>query len=235
MRTSILIRQLAIVITAAILFLARAASAQQHNVPSAHHDFSDAAQQVKWLEDPERDKWQKPDEVVKALGLKPGEVIVDIGAGSGYFTRRFAKAVAPDGKAIGVDIEPGLVDYMNGQAKKLGLANYEAHVVKPDDPGLAPHSVDIIFLCDAYHHIENHVEYLKRLTPALKQGGAIVLVDFKKEKLPVGPPPEHKVAREQAIDEFSRAGYRVDNEEKFLPYQYMLWFIPAGATADMRS
>ena len=235
MRTSIGFRELPIAIVAATVLLAKVANAQQHNVPSAHHAFSDVAQQVKWLEDPERDKWQKPDEVVAALGLKPGETIVDIGAGSGYFTRRFAKAVAPDGKAIGLDIEPGLVDYMNSQAKKLGLANYEARVVKPDDPGLAPHSSDVIFMCDAYHHIENHVEYLKRLTPALKQGGVIVLVDFKKEKLPVGPPPEHKVARQQAIDEFSRAGYRLDKEEKFLPYQYMLWFVPAGATADMRS
>lgn len=197
-----------------------------HPSGTVRHGFSDIDRWVKVFEDPGRDAWQKPDAVVEALHLKPGDVVADIGAGTGYFTRRFAAAVGPEGRALGLDIEPGMIGYMKTDAEKRGLNNYAARVVRPDDPELAPSSVDMIFLCDTYHHIEDRVAYLKRLAPALKSGGRVVIVDFYKKPLPVGPPPEHKLAEETVRKEFGEAGYRLIQEHKILPYQYFLEFAP---------
>jgi ubiquinone/menaquinone biosynthesis C-methylase UbiE len=215
------------VFAAVVLMLIGIARAEEHPQGPEHHRFQDTEHWVQVFESPERDRWQQPDEVVKALGLKPGETIVDLGAGTGYFTRRFAAAVAPNGRAIGLDVEPGMVDHMREDARERGLADYDARVVKPDDPGLAPSSVDVVFLCDAYHHIDDRPDYFRKVRAALKPGGRVVDVDFKKQPLPVGPTPAHKVAREQVIKEMQRAGYRLAREHDFLPYQYFLEFEPA--------
>ncbi len=193
---------------------------------SAHHRFENAAHWATIFESAERTAWQEPDKVVEAMTLHAGETVVDIGAGTGYFTRRFARVVAPSGEAIGLDIEPGMVGYMQADAKKLGLKNYEARVVKADDPALAPRSVDVIFFCDALHHIDHRATYLRNLIAALKPNGRVIDVDFKKEPLPVGPPPEHKLAREEVIKEFNDAGFRLLREHDFLKYQYFLEFVP---------
>jgi arsenite methyltransferase len=212
----------ALVLTLSLSHLARAQVHEQ----SAHHGFHNVEHFAKAFESPERAKWQKPDEVVQALKLKPGQTVVDIGAGTGYFTRRFASAVAPAGTAIGVDIEPAMVDYMKSDAKKLKLSNYEARLSKADDPGLAPQSADLIFFCDVLHHIDNRLAYFRKIKAALKPGGRVAVVDFKKQTLPVGPPPADKISREEMIKEFKDAGYRLVGEHQFLPYQYFLEFQP---------
>ena len=178
------------------------------------------------FESPERTKWQKPDEVVSALKLKPGQTVIDIGAGTGYFTRRFAKAVAPSGEALGLDIEPAMIDYMKADAKKQGLKNYHARLVKADDPELAPHSADVVFFCDTLHHVDDRVAYFRKLSSALKPGGRVIVIDFEKKPLPVGPPPEHKLSRDEVIAEFHSAGYRLVRDHDFLLYQYFLEFEP---------
>jgi arsenite methyltransferase len=196
---------------------------QTHKGPS--HRFDDIAVWVKVFEDPERDAWQKPDEVIRTMKLKSGDVIADIGAGTGYFTRRFAVAVGPEGKALGLDIEQSMIGYMNKDAKRLNLNNYVARRVKSDDPELAPASVDVVFLCDTYHHIEDRVNYFKRVAAGLKPGGRLVIVDFYKKELPYGPPPAHKLAKDVVIDELRRAGYSLKQDLRFLPYQYYLEFV----------
>jgi arsenite methyltransferase len=196
---------------------------QEHQTTATQQRFEDIKLWVKRFEDPERDKWQKPAEVVKAMNLKPGDVVADIGAGTGYFTRHFAAAVGPSGKAIGLDIEPGMVKYMEEDAKKLNLSNYEARVVKTDDPELAPHSVDVIFLCDTYHHIENRVEYFRNVSSSLKTGGRVVVVDFIKDT-DFGPPRDHKMAEEVVLAEMKKAGYRLITSHDLLQYQYFLEF-----------
>ncbi len=208
-----------------VLAGALCARAQQH-VADAHHDFHDAAQWAKIFESPERLKWQEPDTVVDALQLKPGQMIVDIGAGTGFFARRFAKTVGPTGHVLGLDVEPSMVAYMKADAKKRHLKNYEGRLVKPDDPALAPHSVDVVFFCDTLHHINNRGAYLRKLLPALKPGGRVVDIDFKKEALPVGPPPEQKLALPLINAEFHDAGFRLIAKHDFLPYQYFLEFTP---------
>ena len=210
----------------AVLLLACALRAQEH-APTAHHGFGDVAHWAGVFESPDRAKWQKPDEVVQALDLKPGQTVIDIGAGTGYFTRRFAKAVGPSGAVIGLDVEPGMVDYMKTDARTLGLQNYHARVVKADDPELSPNSADVIFFCDTLHHVDDRLAYLRKLAPALKPGGRIAVVDFKKNA-PEGPPKRMKLSRERMIDQFSKAGYNMVREYKFLPYQYFLEFEPAA-------
>lgn len=199
-------------------------TALEEQTPSSQR-FNDIEFWVKMFEDPERDKWQKPAEVVKMMNLKPGDVVADIGAGTGYITRHLAVAVGPGGKAIGLDIEQSMVDYMNNDAKKLGLKNYTAKVVKTDDPGLGAHSVDVIFLCNTYHHIEDRTAYFQNLLKSLKPGGRVISVDFYKDT-DFGPPREHKLARDIVVKEMSLAGYRLNRDLKFLEHQYYLEFVP---------
>lgn len=170
-----------------------------------------------------RDKEQKPDEVLKLMNVKPGQVIVDIGAGAGYFTRRFAAAVGPTGKAIGVEIDSAMVRGMNADARRLSLTNYEARLVPPDDPMLAASSVDVIFLCDAYHHINDRVAYFANVRRSLKLGGRLVIVDYVRTK----ERSEHSIVKEEAVDELRRAGFRLAKEfDLLLPKQYFLEFEP---------
>jgi arsenite methyltransferase len=194
------------------------------HVMHRHHSFEDIDRWVALFENPERHAWQKPDEVVKALALKPGDVVADIGAGTGYFTRLFARETAPGGTALGLDTEPAMVKYMQEDARKRNLDNYIARLVKADDPELGTNTVDMIFICDTLHHIDNRVSYLKRLAKALRQGGRIVIIDFYKRDLPVGPPPHLKLRKDDVINEFKDAGYALLRSHDFLPYQYFLEF-----------
>lgn len=196
----------------------------RHDVPHTQHRFDDIEKWVALFEDPERAQWQKPGEVVQKLSLQAGDVIADIGAGTGYFTRLFAKAVGPQGTAFGLDIEPSMVTYMEKDARQLGLDNYVPRLIKPDDAELSPQSVNVIFMCNTLHHLEDRISYLTRLSQSLKPGGRIVIVDFYKKPLPVGPAPHMKLSRDDVITEFEKAGYRLQRSLDFLPYQYFLVF-----------
>ncbi len=194
--------------------------AHQHHPPSSE-------EYARVLEDPSRDAWQKPHDVIQMLGLKPDEAIADIGAGTGYFARRFAMHA---GKVYAVDIDPKLLDILKQSApvEKMAAANNLVTILAaPDDPRLPDSSVDTIFFCDVVHHIENRVPYYAKLNRALRPGGRIVVVDFFKKPLPVGPPPEMKLSEAEVIAEFRRAGFEVRGREA-LPYQYVLTFRRTG-------
>ena len=200
------------------LFLAAAffAAVTAGQVPHQHHPPS-SEEYAKVLEDPSRDEWQKPHEVVMALDLKPTETIADIGAGTGYFARRLAHHA---GKVYAVDIDAKLLAIARDQA----LANLETVLSAPDDPRLPANSIDTMFFCDVLHHIENRPAYYAKLATALKKGGRIVVIDFYKKDLPVGPPPDMKLSDEQVIAEFQQAGFAVSKRLDILPYQYYLFF-----------
>ncbi len=215
--------KLLIYISAIVLTLCSCAAMAQEHAEGSSHQFQDTAHWVYIFESPERAKWQKPDEIIRALHLKAGQTVVDIGAGTGYFTRRFARAVGPSGQAIGLDVEPGMTAYMKADAAKLNLPNYRARTVKADDPQLAPHFADVVFFCNVLHHISNRVSYLRRLKPALKPGGRVAVIDFKPDS-PMGPPPTMRIARDQMIVIFKIAGYRLVRDHNFLPYQYFVEF-----------
>jgi hypothetical protein len=192
----------------------------QHQVPKSAEEYA------KILEDPKRDAWQKPHEVVLALDLKPGDTVADIGAGSGYFTVRLARHAA---RVFAVDIDPNLLERVAKRAQELKLTNIETILAAPADPRLRPESVDLIFICDVIHHVEKRDAYYKLLAKALKPGGRLVIVDFHKRPLPVGPRPEMKIDREDLIAEVQAAGFRLAKEHTFLPYQYFLVFQAAAA------
>ena len=208
-----------------ILFISPVTVLAQQHTPTSAQRFNNIEFWVKAFEDPARDEWQKPDEVIKTMGLRRGDVVADLGAGTGYFTRRIAVAVGPEGKAFGLEVEPAMVEYMKKDAEKLHLSNYVAKLVKYDDPLLEPQSADVVFVCDTYHHIKDRVNYLKRLSKGLKTGGRVIIVDFYKKELPVGPRDlEHKLSEETVLKEFQEAGYRVLRTHCVLPYQYFIEF-----------
>lgn len=186
-------------------------------VQHQHHPPRSADEYAKVLEASSRDQWQKPHEVIQALALRKDEVVADIGAGSGYFTRRIAHHTA---KVFAVDIDAKLLE----KTRASSPANVETVLATMDDPKLAPASVDTIFICDVLHHIENRPAYYAKLKTALKPGGRIVNIDFYKKQLPVGPPPAMKLTPEQVETEFAAAGFRLDKSHTMLPYQYFQEF-----------
>jgi arsenite methyltransferase len=189
-----------------------------------HHPPESASVYIKALEDPGRDKWQKPQQVVAKLDLKPGEFVADLGAGSGYFTVRFARAVGPTGKVYAVDTDRDMLAYIERLAKEEHLENIQTLLADPHDPKLLPSSVDLIFICDTLHHISQRENYYPLLARALKPGGRLVNIDFEKRVLPSGPPLEMKIARPDMIKEARAAGFRLIQEFDFLEYQYFLVF-----------
>lgn len=195
-----------------VCFAAAAQTAhQEHHPPQSAREYADH------LEVEERAKWQEPERVVKALALGPGEIIADIGAGTGYFTRRFAPHV---NKVLAVDIE----EEMLNRAAKSSPDNVETVLGAHDDPKLPAASVDTVFICNVLHHVQGREEYYEKLASALKPGGRIVIIDFYKSELPVGPPPSMKLTKEEVMAELAEAGFRVDKEHSFLRYQYFLEF-----------
>jgi SAM-dependent methyltransferase len=206
----------------ALAFVASFAAAQ---TPRTHqHTFSDAEKWAQVFDDPQRDAWQKPHEVIQALALKPAARVADIGAGTGYFAARLANML-PRGRVYAVDIEPDMVRYLEARAKREGLGNMLALEGKPDDPHL-PAKVDMILLVDVYHHIEDRARYFRRLRLSLRPGGRIAIVDFRLDS-PEGPPRAARIAPETVTAEMKAAGYAVAAEHDFLPHQYFLVFRPA--------
>lgn len=194
--------------------------------PHRHdHSFSGAEHWAKVFDDPQRDDWQKPHEVIQALKLKPDAVVADIGAGTGYFAVRFAHMV-PKGRVYAVDTEPDMVKYLTDRAKRSGLGNLAAVQAQPGDPKL-PGKADLAILVDVYHHIDNREQYFRRLQDSLQAGGRLAIIDFRLDS-PVGPPRAARIAPEKVKSELQGAGYVLAEEHGFLPNQYFLVFRPAG-------
>ena len=193
-----------------------------YNHHGGQHRFKDAEAWAKRFEGPKRDAWQKPDAVIKALDLKQDTILADIGSATGYFPVRFARAL-PKGRVYGIDIEKSMVDYLNERAGREDLTNLSSILGKPDDPKL-PEPVDVIFICNTYHHIEDRQFYFEKLKKNLRAGARLIIVDFIKGKLPVGPPDQMKLAPDEVISELSSVEYHLVQKLEILPYQYVLIF-----------
>jgi SAM-dependent methyltransferase len=210
---------------AAPLLFALFAAAATAQTPHTHrHSFDDAQRWAQVFDDPGRDAWQKPHEVIQALGLAPNALVADLGAGTGYFAARLANML-PKGRVYAVDIAPDMVRYLEARAKRERLSNIVALQGEPDDPKL-PERVDLVLLVDVYHHVEDRVGYFRRLSGYLRPGGRVAIVDFKLDA-PRGPPRAARIAPEVVKAEMGAAGYALSAEYGFLPDQYLLVFRPA--------
>jgi cyclopropane fatty-acyl-phospholipid synthase-like methyltransferase len=201
--------------------LACAASVGAQTPHTHQHSFAGAEHWAQVFDDPARDAWQKPHQVVESLKLAPDAVVADIGAGTGYFAVRLAH-MTPKGRVYAVDIEPDMIKYVGERAQKSGLANLTPVLAAPDDPRL-PAKVDLVLKVDTYHHIGQRDAYFRKLAGYLKPGGAVAIIDFTKTS-PVGPPPESRLAPGDVKAEMQRAGYALAQEYTFLPNQYFLVF-----------
>jgi predicted methyltransferase len=220
MRRHTLAAPVALLGLAAAPVLAQTAAAPQE----MHQRHEDPKAYIASLDDPSRDAYQKPDEVMKALALRPGEVVADVGAGSGYFALRFARAVGDTGRVYAVDVSPDMVRHLNRRLRDAGVRNVFTVLADPDDPLLPDTSVDRFVIVDTWHHVEDQAKYLGLMKKMLKPGGQVVHIDFQKRELPVGPPPAMKIAREDLVRQMEEAGFRLAAEHAFLPYQYFLVF-----------
>ena len=205
------------------------AVAQTAQTPHEMHRLhTDSKAYIAALEDPARDAYQKPHEVMEALAVAEGEVIADIGAGSGYFSVRLAHHVGKAGRVYAVDVSADMIGHLHRRVRDMELLNVSPILAPPDDP-LLPEPVDRFLIVDVWHHIENQPAYLEKMKARLKPGGQVVMIDFQKRELPVGPPVGMKIAREDLIAQMEANGFRLAKEHTFLPYQYFLVFeVAAG-------
>jgi cyclopropane fatty-acyl-phospholipid synthase-like methyltransferase len=185
------------------------------------HRFDDPARFAKSFDDPKRDAWQMPDRVIAALALKPNQSVADIGAGTGYFSMRLAKAV-PGGAVYAVDIEPNMVAHLKTRAASEKLTNVTPVLASPTSSNLST-PVDLILVVDTYHHIGDRPAYFRALRSRLTPGGRIAIVDFRKDA-PEGPPAHFRFTPEQIKKEMADGGYVMDAEHDFLPRQHFLIF-----------
>lgn len=195
--------------------------------PAGDHDhrrFEDAEHWARIFDDPARDAWQKPEEVISALAVQPSARVADLGAGTGYFAVRIARRVT-EGAVYAVDIEEDMVRHLAERAAGERLANLTPVLATPADARI-PEPVDLVLVVDTYHHIGDRVAYFRRLSGSLRPGGRLAIIDFTRES-PIGPPPEHRIPAETVAQELARAGYAQVQAHGLLPNQYFLVFEPA--------
>ncbi|UCG31865.1 MAG: methyltransferase [Phycisphaerales bacterium] len=177
------------------------------------------------LEDPDRSSWQKPQAVVKALALRPGERVADIGAGTGYFSVPIAKAVGPRGRVYGVDVSRQMIDYLSDRIHRDSIGNIVPILAPSNNPTLPANGVDTVLIVNTYHHLDGRASYLAHLDKALAPGGRIVIIDFvprPREERGFGPPLGMQLSRETLDAELSQAGFAPAKVHDFLAEQFFV-------------
>lgn len=197
--------------------------------PSQLRPFAEVEKYIAFLDRLEREAWQKPDEVVRALNLRGSETVYDLGAGSGYFSFRFARAV-PRGKVVAADLEPEMIRHIHHKAVAEGVMNLSPVLIKRDEPQVRGEA-DLVFVCDVLHHVRERDRWMKKVAEEMKPGTRLVLIEFKEGKLPEGPPESAMIPRKQLIELVTRAGLHFEAEKpELLPYQLFLVFRKGAAT-----
>jgi SAM-dependent methyltransferase len=195
--------------------------------PPQHYD--DPKAMIAVFEDSDRDAWQLPDRVVRALPfVSKSAVVADIGAGSGYFTRRLAAEV-PDGRVYAVDVDGEFEDYLLEHREGWGTPNIQPHLAIYDDPMLPAGEIDLVFTANTYAFIRDRVGYFSKVRTALSAEGRLAIVEFRPDASPPGniaPAPEYRIGRDEAVEELQKAGFTLEREETFLPHQWFLVLKP---------
>jgi len=188
---------------------------------------ADLAGYIASLEEPGRAEWQKPDEVIRALKLGPGETLCDVGSGPGYFALRAARLLEASGWVYAEDVEASMIDALRDRVSQARLSNVTPILGLPDDPLMPKGACDVILVVNTYHLFPNGPAFLRRLAKSLKPGGRLANIDFHKRETPQGPILARRVAKESFLADAQRASFKLVGEEKFLPYQYFLILKPA--------
>jgi arsenite methyltransferase len=185
-----------------------------------HHGSANADAWARVLDDPARDAWQRPEDVLKALELAPTMTVADVGAGTGYFAVRLARAV-PAGEVIATDVEPNMLRYLDERARDEQLPNLRTVRATQAASGLAAHSVDRVLVVHVWHHLADRVGYARDLAEALRPGGKLVVVDFS-PTAPCGPPVSHRLSPEAIIADLAAAGLTANVSPVALRDQYII-------------
>ena len=199
-------------------------SGHKHNHGDANEHMHQTSfeELVERFEGKDRDAYQKPNEVVRLLGDLKGKKIIDIGAGTGYFSFALAKTGA---HVIAADVDQRFLDYITNKREKLGLNDDHVSVKKVpyDSPDLKNNEVDKAIIVNTYHHIEDRSAYFSKVKKGLKANGELIVIDFFKKETPMGPPVKMKMSEEQVVAELKAAGFeQFDVNQKLLPYQYII-------------
>ncbi len=230
------VRTGAVVLVLAALAAAPAAQAPSTSQPAATPGRSHLGrlfppQDLGLLEAPDRDSWQKPHQILDALGVAEASVVADVGAGSGWFTVRLARRVGPNGMVYAQDVQPEMLAAITKRIQREGLANVRTRLGRGSDPFLPAETFDAILIVDVVHEIEDRVTLFTNLARALKPDGRIGVVDFKPGGAGPGPDADERMPADTVEAEALRAGLEVKRREAFLPFQYFLVFgRPEAAT-----
>ena len=192
---------------------------------SQNHGHEGLDDYIARQESPDRAKWQKPNEVLAALALKPGERVADLACGPGYFTIPIARSVGPTGRVWAVDIEPRMLERAREHADAARLTQIDYVLAAADDPKLPPGRIDTIFIVNTYHHFDDRRAYVAKLRQALAPGGRIVVIDFvpkSREERGFGPPLEMQLPRSAVDADFAANGFTPAKVHEVLPEQYFV-------------
>ncbi len=192
-----------------------------HGDHKHRHAFATPQELAKKWNIPERDEWQRPQEIVSALALRPGARVADLGAGTGYMVAHLSKAVGQDGTVIAIDSEAAMIEYLADQRPELGPATIVPHLVGHDDPGLQSGSVDGVLTLDTWHHVDGREAYARKVFDGLKAGGRFVVVDHDLDAS-VGPPAAMRLDPGRLSKELEAAGFRVEVVKESMPRHYMV-------------
>ena len=172
------------------------------------------------LEGPDREAWQKPEQIMDALRIADGSRVADLGAGGGWFTVRLARRVGPRGLVYAEDIQHEMIESMQRRVQREGLRNVRMVLGAPDDPKLPAAAVDAVLIVDAYHEVDRPIEFLRNVRGALKPNGRLGIVEFRKDGWGPGPDLDERVEEAVVVKAAEAAGLRLVSRETFLPYQY---------------
>lgn len=173
-----------------------------------------------------RDDWQQPERVIAALGIRPGDRVADLGAGSGYFTERLARAVGPAGKVYAVDVDEAMNEYLRERLTRAEIDNVEVILGRLEDPVLPDGGVDLVLVVDTYHHLDDRPAYFRNLHRDLAPGGRVAVIDFDSDKAGFMRIVGHTTARDELLREMAEAGYAVAEELDFIDRQSFVIFRP---------
>ncbi len=210
-------------IACGISFFCFTTGAQNVQPDTAKMDQQSFDEMVKMLEKPSRTSWQKPEEIMNLIRPLKGRRVMDLGCGTGYFTFRMVDSGAI---VIAADIDDRFLAYIDSVRNARGVSKkmLQTRKVPADNPMLEKREVDLVFVVNTYHHLQDRVNYLKKVKAGLKQNGIVLIVDYFKKDLPLGPPASKKISADDVTRELKLAGFSMfKTEDKILPYQYIVF------------